>query len=180
MTQDIDVIHKVLQGDTDSFGVLVTRYKKPVIALIRNMSFSPDSSEDIAQDIFFIAYRKLASFDPVRSRFSTWLFTIARNKAINALKKKRPVFTNSLLEKTDTRKPSDNIEQQEFFNELDRQLQALPGRQKRAFILAEFEKLPYEQIAQIEGVKIGTVKSRINRAKNRLRSALAGLDGEII
>jgi DNA-directed RNA polymerase specialized sigma24 family protein len=53
-----------------------------------------------------------------------------------------------------------------------------PGH-RRAFVLAEFENLPYEQIAQIEGVRIGTIKSRINRAKHRLRSALDGIDGDV-
>jgi RNA polymerase sigma-70 factor (ECF subfamily) len=82
---------------------------------------------------------------------------------------------SELPEKTDSRNPSDNVAQQEFFDKLDTQLQALPSRQRRAFVLAEFEKLPYEQIAQIEGAKIGTIKSRINRAKAKLRSALSNL-----
>ena len=68
----------------------------------------------------------------------------------------------------------------EFFDVLDDKLQALPLRQRRAFVLAEFEKLSYEQIAQIEGARIGTIKSRINRAKKKLRSALKDLIGDTV
>ncbi len=180
MTQDLDVIHRILQGDIEYFSLLVEKYKKPIARMIRNITSSTQSYEDIAQDVFFTAYRKLASFDSARSSFSTWLFTIARNKSINAQKKKRPLSISNLPEKTDQNNPSDNLAQEEFFSELDRKLQALPTRQKTAFVLAEFEKLPYEQIAQIEGVRVGTVKSRINRAKKNLRLALKDFEGDIV
>ncbi|MHC4360070.1 MAG: RNA polymerase sigma factor, partial [Planctomycetota bacterium] len=70
----------------------------------------------------------------------------------------------------------DNLTQIEFFSLLDQALETLPTKQKTAFVLAEFEKLPYEQIAQIEGIRIGTIKSRINRAKKKLRSALKNFE----
>jgi RNA polymerase sigma-70 factor (ECF subfamily) len=175
MTQETDVIRQILEGDTESFRLLLARYERPVVRMVRNITDCAESCEDIAQDVFFTAYQKLASFDPARSSFSTWLFTIARNKSLNMLKKKRTVSMSELPEKADSRNPSDSVAQQEFFDKLDRQLQALPSRQRRAFVLAEFEKLPYEQIAQIEGAKIGTIKSRINRAKAKLRSALSNL-----
>ena len=121
---------------------------------------------------FFTAYKKLASFDSARSKFSTWLFTIARNKSINFLRRKRIFSTNKLPEQADSRGPGDELARKEFFEELDRALKKLPGRQRRAFVLAEFEKLAYEDIAQIEGVPIGTVRSRINRAKKKLAARL--------
>lgn len=82
------------------------------------------------------------------------------------------IFTTELPESIDSSSPDNNLIQKEFFAELDRKLQALPPKQKRAFILAQFEELPYEQIAQIEGIRLGTVKSRINRAKKKLKQAL--------
>ncbi len=172
MTQEIEVIRHVLEGDIESFSLVVRRYERAVIRMIRNITYDRESSEDIAQDVFLTAYKKLASFDPACSNFSTWLFTIARNKSLNALKKKRTLSMPQLPEKIDLHNPSDNLAQNEFFDELDRVLQTLPSKQKRAFVLAEFEKLPYEQIAQIEGVRVGTIKSRINRAKRKMRSAL--------
>lgn len=172
MTQEIQVIRQVVEGDIESFRLIVERYERPIARMIRNIINNRDSCEDIAQDVFFTAYRKLASFDPARGNFSTWLFTIARNKSINALRKKRPLSMSELPQNSDRHNPSDELAEREFFDELDAGLEALPSAQKRAFVLAEFEELSYEDIAQIEGVRIGTVKSRINRAKKELAKAL--------
>ena len=180
MTSEPELIRQILKGDIESFSLLVERYQKPVVRMIKNITDVRESCEDIAQDVFFTAYKKLASFDPARSSFSTWLFTIARNKSLNTLKKKRTLSMKELPEKADSRNPSDDLARKEFFAALDRILQALPFKQKTAFVLAEFEKLPYEQIAQIEGVRIGTIKSRISRAKKKLRSALKNLEGDIL
>ncbi|MFB0524852.1 MAG: sigma-70 family RNA polymerase sigma factor [Phycisphaerae bacterium] len=180
MIKETDVIHQVLNGDVDSFRLLVQRYQRPVISMIKNIINDQHMCEDVAQDVFLTAYKKLDSFDPARSNFSTWLFTIAKNKSLNVLKKKRALSMSQLPEKTDSRNPSDELGEKELFDELDRILQTLPVRQKTAFVLAEFEKLPYAEIAQIEGVRIGTIKSRINRAKRKLSSALENLDGDIL
>ena len=172
MIQETQVIRQVVEGDIESFRLIVERYERPIARMIRNIINNRDSCEDIAQDVFFTAYRKLASFDPARSNFSTWLFTIARNKSINALRKKRPLSMSELPQNSDRHNPFDELAEREFFDELDAGLEALPSAQKRAFVLAEFEELSYEDIAQIEGVRIGTVKSRINRAKKELAKAL--------
>jgi RNA polymerase sigma-70 factor (ECF subfamily) len=180
MTSEVELIRQILEGDIESFSLLVERYQKPVVRMIKNITDVRESCEDIAQDVFFTAYKKLASFDPARSSFSTWLFTIARNKSLNALKKKRTLAMRELPEKTEPSNPSDDLARKEFFIELDRRLQALPFKQKTAFVLAEFQKLPYEQIAQIEGVRIGTIKSRISRAKKKLSAALKNLEGDFL
>ena len=172
MTQETQVIRQVLEGDIECFRLIVERYERPIARMIRNIINNRESCEDIAQDVFFTAYRKLASFDPARGNFSTWLFTIARNKSVNALRKKRPLSMSELPQNSDTHNPSDELAEREFFDELDAGLEALPSAQKRAFVLAEFEKLSYEEIAEIEGVRTGTIKSRINRAKKKLAKAL--------
>jgi RNA polymerase sigma-70 factor (ECF subfamily) len=172
MTEESDVIHRVLQGDGASFRLLVERYAGPVARMIRNVSGDDQACEDLAQEVFLTAYEKLGTFDPRKSRFSTWLFTIARNKSVNAARRKRPIYMADPPERTGQDTPEDALAREEFCAALDRELLALPLEQRTAFVLAEFEHLPYEQIAQIEGVRIGTVKSRINRAKNRLMEAL--------
>ena len=177
--KETDVIHQVLQGDINAFKLLVDRYQRPIIRFIKNIINDIHICEDIAQDVFFTAYKMLSCFDPHRSGFSTWLFTIAKNKSLNALKKKRPLSVSHLPEKTDLRNPSDNLNKSELFDELDRILQTLTINQKTAFVLAEFEKLSYDEIAQIEGVRIGTIKSRINRAKEKIKSALKNLNGDL-
>jgi len=125
MTKEIDVIHQVLQGDVDSFRLLVQRYQKPIISMIKNIINDQHMCEDVAQDVFLTAYTKLASFDPARSNFSTWLFTITKNKSLNALKKKRALSMSQLPEKADSCNPSDELGEKELFNELDRELQTL-------------------------------------------------------
>ncbi|NIA32094.1 MAG: sigma-70 family RNA polymerase sigma factor [Actinobacteria bacterium] len=179
MNEDVNIIRDILNGDIDSFKFLVQRYQKPVISMIKNIINDPHLCEDIAQDVFFAAFRKLKSFDSARSSFSTWLFTIAKNKSLNALKKKRILSINPIPEKADTNTPSENLQNKEFFDMLDKALYDLPVKQKVAFVLAEFENLPYQEIAQIQGVRTGTVKSRINRAKVKLAIALKGLNGDI-
>jgi RNA polymerase sigma-70 factor (ECF subfamily) len=180
MTQETEVIHQVLQGDIESFKLIVERYERPIVRMISNITGDRECCEDIAQDVLLTAYRKLSSFDPACSSFSTWLFTIARNKSINASRKKRPRSMSKLPERTNPRNPSDELAKTEFFGRLDGELQALPSAQRRAFALAEFEKLSYEEIARIEGARIGTIKSRINRAKEKLRSALQDFAGGIV
>lgn len=173
MTDEIEIIQKIRAGDTEAFRFLVERYQKPVISMIRSLLNDPHRCEDIAQDVFLAAYRKLRSFDPARSRFSTWLFTITRNKTLNLIRKKKPVLTDSFPQSAHSSDPSDPLTQKEFFKKLDSALQQLPPKQKRAFVLAEFQKLPYEDIAQIECTSLGTIKSRIHRAKKKLRSILS-------
>ena len=180
MTHETEIIRQVLEGDIESFRFILARYEKPVMRMIRNITYDKESCEDIAQDVFLTAYKKLASFDRARSSFSTWLFTIARNKSLNALKKKKPISVSEPPEKTNPHNPSDDMAKKEFYDQLDKTLQALPSRQRRAFILAEFEKLPYTEIAQIEGTRLGTIKSRINRAKQKLRTALVEFAGDIV
>lgn len=176
MADEIGIIKAVLNGDIDSYDELVELYEKPVVRMIRNLINDHHTCEDIAQDVFFTIYRKLGNFDPARSSFSTWVLTIARNKSINALKKKGPALVESVPEKEDGSVGSDELRQKEIFSRLNEALEGLSAKQRRAFVLAEFEKLSYEQIAQIEGARLGTIKSRINRAKEKLRSALKNFE----
>ncbi|MFC1737567.1 RNA polymerase sigma factor [Planctomycetota bacterium] len=179
MDQEKTVIQQVLRGDIDSFRLLVERYQGPVIRIVKNIIEDNHICEDIAQDVFFTAYKKLGTFDSARSNFSTWLFTIARNKSINAIKKKKTLSLSKLPEKLDSCNPSEALSEKELFDKLDEVLQSLASRYERALVLAEFEKLSYQEIAQIEGVRIGTIKSRINRAKKKLFSALKDFEAEL-
>ncbi len=172
MGAESEVIQRVLGGDGASFRLLVERYAGPVARLIRNITGDDQTCEDLAQEVFLTAYEKLGAFDPGKSRFSTWLFTIARNKSVNAVRKKRPLYLADPPERPARDTPEDTVARDEFLAALDRQLLALPLAQRTAFVLAEFEHLSYEQVAQIEGVRLGTVKSRISRARDKLMVAL--------
>ena len=177
MSEDSDIVKQVLHGDIDSFRILMERYERPVLSMIRRLIWDNHRCEEIGQDVFVAAFQKLSTFDPARSQFSTWLFTIARNMSINATKKKPPIPVERLPEMLDSRNPSDEFSDKEFFDQMDQTLKALPGKLQRAFILAEFEHIPYEEIARIEGTRLGTVKSRVNRARLRLQAAMKGMKG---
>jgi len=172
MTDEANTIERILAGDTESFRLLVERHERSVMGIIGHITGDVQSCEDLAQEVFLTAFAKLKTFDPARSRFSTWLLTIARNKSINALKKKRPRTLEDPLEQVDPRTPLEAVARREAFAGLDRALISLPDKQRRAFVLVEFEGLSYEQTAQIEGTRIGTIKSRVHRAKARLTEAL--------
>ncbi len=172
MTDEPHIIQRVLDGDTESFRLLVERYAGPVVGMIRNVTGDARDCEDLAQDVFLAAFARLRTFDPARSRFSTWLLTIARNMSINLLKKRRSRVSVEPSQPPDDEGPLECVTRQEVFARLDAALRSLPGRQRRALTLVEFEGLSYEEAAVIEGTRIGTIKSRVSRAKAALGEVL--------
>jgi RNA polymerase sigma-70 factor (ECF subfamily) len=175
MDDDLQTIQRVLAGDIDTFRVLVERHQGPLFALVGNLVRDAADRDDIAQETFLAAYLHLGSYDPQKAKFSTWLLTIARNKCINAMTQRRPLAMEALPPRVDRRGPADRLLEREFFTQLDQALAALPFEQKTAFVLSEIEGLSHEEICQIEDVPLGTVKSRISRAKEKLRSLFSCL-----
>src|SRR5438876_11377603 len=116
---DLQVIQRVLTGDVDSFRCLVERYQRPLFSLIRNLTPAGSDHEDIAQDVFLTVFRNLAMFDADRAAFSTWLFTIARNRCLNERSRRRPVARGELPEGIDTRAPDQEAAEAELFRQFD-------------------------------------------------------------
>ncbi len=172
MTEDTKIIDRIIDGDIEAFESLVQRYQGPIIGMVRNLIGDEHTCEDIAQEVFFAAYKKLRTFDESQSKFSTWLFTIARNKSINYARRKKIISFVKLPDNVESNIDTDTAERTELFEKLNGLLQKLSNAQKRAFTLAEFENLSYEDIAQIEGIRLGTVRSRIHRAKKKIAKAL--------
>ena len=172
MNDDLDAIQRVLADDVESFRSLVDRYQRPLLTLVRNLTPHDTDREAIAQEVFLAAFRCLASFDSKRSAFSTWLFTIASNRCKNELARRRPVAGVELPESVDPRSPEREASEAELFRQLDAALDALPFEQRSAFVLAQLQGLSYEDVGRIEGVRVGTVKSRIARAREKLRCLL--------
>jgi RNA polymerase sigma-70 factor (ECF subfamily) len=172
MDDDLDAIRRVLAGDVESFRRLVERYQRPLWTLVRNLTPPGTDHEGVAQEVFLAVFRGLASFDPRRSAFSTWLFTIARNRCRNELARRRPVTGGELPDIVDPRSPEGAASEAELFRQLDAALDALPFEQRSAFVLSQMQGLSYEEVGRIEGVGVGTVKSRIARAREKLRCLL--------
>ncbi len=167
-------IQRVLEGDTQAFRLLVNRWEGPLLAFVGSFLHRSEDREDAAQEAFLAAYVRLGDYAPNRGRFSTWLFRIARNNCLNRLGReaRQPVSGSDLTQTTDNRLPEHHAAGQDLLSRLDAALAALPLEQRTAFVLARFVRLPYEQIARIEGVAPGTVKSRVARAREALRLRL--------
>lgn len=168
---DRELVRRVLAGQTDDFRVLVDRHQQSIFRFASGLLGNQEEAADATQDVFLAAFAKLSGYDSSRAALATWLFTIARNRCINLLKQRRPIALNepdSIGEVDST----DPIVSRELSQQLDRALAALPVEQRSAFVLAEIEELPYAEIARIERTSIGTIKSRIHRAKQRLQSLL--------
>lgn len=176
--QEAEAIRRVLGGDTEAFRILVERYERPIRCMVRTLNADWHNAEDVAQEVFVAVFENLGTYDARRCRFSTWLFTIARNKCVKTLKKKRPVLVPEVPPKIDRHRPEDRLAERELQEHLDRSLSDLPVEQKTAFILAEFVGLSAEEIAEIEETEPGTVRSRLSRAKAALRVALNHFRGE--
>lgn len=171
MNKEDLIIQDVLAGDTDAFRGIIEQYQVGVFNLIARFIHDRSAAEDLTQDVFVAAFVKLSHYDAMRCKFSTWLWTIARNKSINYLRKtkRQPPRTTSCQSDAD---PSRAICREEFYQQLDRALSELPPHLKRVFVMAEFQQLSYEDIAQIECIRVGTVRSRIHRARKGLRALI--------
>ena len=172
MASEDQIVAQVLAGSTSDFRKLVEHYQNPVFRFARSLIGDQHDAEDITQEVFLAAFNNLKSYDAKRASMQIWLFTITRNRCLNYLKRKRPMV-NDEVANTQPTTTSKETERNEFWIHLDRALDKLPLEQKTAFVLAEIQKLPYADIARIEQTSLGTVKSRIHRAKQRLRAVLA-------
>jgi RNA polymerase sigma-70 factor (ECF subfamily) len=168
---DRELVRRVLAGQTDDFRVLVDRHQQSIFRFALGLLGNWEEAQDVTQEAFLAAFANLSGYDSSRAGFSTWLFTIARNRCLNLLKQRRPIALDEPDSISDVTS-ADPIVSQELSQQLDRALAALPVEQRSAFVLAEIENLRYAEIARIERTSLGTVKSRIHRAKQRLQSLL--------
>ena len=169
-TEELEIIRRTLDGETDAFAALVRTYQNPLIRMLATILHDNQRfAEDVAQDVLVEAFRRLKTFDPARSKFSTWLFMIARSRGINALKRKRPALFSEPPEASEDHQ---TIEHRGDLSLLDKALHQLPPKQKQAFTLAVLQELPLAEVARIEATTVGTIKSRLSRARAHLRTTL--------
>ncbi len=176
---------KAQHGDEAARRAIVEGLHRPIIATIFRF-LGPGwrrEVEDIAQEVFLKVFRALATFDPARAKFTTWVYTFVRNHCYDVLKRRRLPTTS--LHATDPGepprdvpdgrepRPTASLENQELGRRIGEALATLGEDQRMVFILREYESLDYAEIAAITGVNEGTVKSRLFRAKESLRQQLA-------
>lgn len=166
-----EIIARVQAGHVADFEHLVHRYQGPLFRIVGNL-VDKSMVADLVQDIFLSAFAKIQNFDPRRGTFRAWICCIARNHALNARKKKREKLMDEMPDIAYERTPCEDLLAKEVFNLMNRALGELKFQDRVIFVLAELEGLSYAEIAQIENLALGTVKSRLSRTKKKLRGAL--------
>jgi RNA polymerase sigma-70 factor (ECF subfamily) len=174
------------RGDKAAFRQLVAVYQRPVFALLSRMLGARGQQalvEDLAQETFVRVFRSLASFGADgRNNLSGWILTIAARLALDELRRSAPRVESyeRAVDSLPGGPAADHAaEQQDLRNALERAVSQLPPAFRATFLLREIHGLEYEAIAEALGVDLGTVKSRLNRARAVLRAALTGIYHEI-
>jgi RNA polymerase sigma-70 factor, ECF subfamily len=183
-TSDVELMLKVKRGDREAFGFLVHRYRKPLINFIYRFTTNPGESEDLAQEVFVRAYQSAAKYEP-KAAFSTWLYRIATNVALNYLRDRKPQLSRSLdsdlegeegaarLEVRDGRALADErLMEREKALHIRRALASLPENQRLAVVLTKYQELSLKDASEILNCSETAVKSLIFRAYTTLRETL--------
>jgi len=186
---DLDLVQRVKNGDREAFNLLVLKYQRKVSRLVGRLVRNPDEADDVGQDAFIKAYRALPQFRG-DSAFYTWLYRIAVNTAKNHLvsQGKRPISLSELTSNdpdeesfelpvvtTDNNTPEAELMSRQVAEAVNRAVLALPEELRTALSLREIDGLSYEEIAEAMNCPIGTVRSRIFRAREAVAAELRPL-----
>lgn len=166
-----ELIIRILDGDEQSYGLLIDRYKEGLYRHCFRFTRDEDAAEDIAQAAFIQAYVKLHDFDHIHA-FSTWLYKIATNIALTEIRRKRPVLIDEKL-LDNLVSESAGTDQLAIYDELYHAIEQLPAKQKQALKLHYFKGKKYKQIACQMNTTPGSVKGWVNRAKKQLKEMLS-------
>ena len=182
---DAALMLRVKQGDAGAFAELVDKYKQPVMNVAYRMLRDATEAEDLAQNVFVQVYKSAHRYQ-VSSKFSTWLFTIARNLCLNEIRRRSRHPASSLdaphpdqddqplhqFEDLKTSSPPDSLLQGELAEKIGVVLAELPDNQRLAILLCRQEELSYEEIAKVLGCSVSATKSLIHRGRETLKQKL--------
>ncbi len=175
-TTDEEIVLRVQAGDKEVFGVFVDRYQGKLLRYGRKFLAQKEEIEDMVQNVFISAYQNILGFD-VTQKFSSWIYRIAHNAFVNALRKSKTQYlsidfdtllSHPAYEDPDTKER----EQKETRALIDEGLEDIPVKYREVLVLHYLEDLPYKEIAEILEVPIGTVGVRIKRAKEFIKEKI--------
>ena len=185
---DHRLIAASLKGDTDAFGELVRRYQDRLYNTVYRLLDNADDAQDVVQDAFLNAYQSLDGFKG-DSQFFTWLYRIAVNTAISHKRKQRLTLSIDAgrngesrvepIDASDASRPGHALEQAEEERRVQRALNRLSPEHRAVLIMKDMEGQKYETMAEILGVPIGTIRSRLHRARTELRELLEQDEKEV-
>ena len=182
---DAHVVQAFLDGESRAFDELVSRYQARLLNFVYRTIGDRERAEDLVQEVFIRIYRHLHRFDQTK-KFSTWAYTIASNLAKNELRNRsrNPLVLFQTIKKhweadhrplqfEDSRSRPDDLYHRRHLRDLVEETVAqLPEHHREVFVLRELEGKTYEEIAEITGCNLGTVKSRLNRARNHFAAII--------
>ena len=182
-TRDEDLIVLVQNGNRRAFDEIVSRYKGRLFSFILRMVKDPDLAEELTQETLIRVFIHAAKYREI-AKFSTWVFTIATNLVRNKMRQRsrRPRLISFNPAPEDGEIPVDppdqvadtsaEVEREELGRLIQEATSQIPEKYRIPFLLREVDQLSYEEIQQVTGLKLGTVRSRINRARNRFRQLI--------
>lgn len=182
---EAEIVQSVLDGDKNSYGLLVDAYSERIINYLARMAGSRYEAEELAQEAFIRAYCALHSYNPAY-KFSTWLYKIATNLCLNYFKKQKRLVqvddyqdeeghTYWVLSDDDpNRDPALVAEKRDLQRQVQGAIDQLPAAYRTVILLRHLHGLSYQEIADVTEMPIGTVKSRLGRGRSRLADLLAG------
>lgn len=170
---DFTLMRAIQKGDMVAFNAMVNRYKDRLMNVIGRMLSSQEEAEDIVQETFVRVYQHRQSFN-FQHCFSTWIYTIGLNLARNELRKRRrfKFFEISEFQGNEKEFAVDPKLPNRLPELLSEAMDTLPRKYREAFLLRDIDEMPYEEVAKVLDVPLGTVKSRVNRARLMLREKL--------
>lgn len=176
---DDELIRKVSGKDPIAFRQLVERHKVFVYTTCFHLIGNPQQAEETAQDVFLQVYKSAGTFRH-QSKVSTWIYRIAVNRSLNAIRKNKKnrwikSLTTLRIEEAGGEEPDNLLEKKELKDFLKAAVDALPEKQRTVFILNKYENLSPKEIAKILGISTNAVEVRIHRAKIKLQKKLASL-----
>jgi RNA polymerase sigma-70 factor (ECF subfamily) len=174
--RDEDLVRRYLSGDAEAFGTLVERHERRMYNLALRMTGREEDARDATQEAFLTALRKLSSFRG-EAAFTTWMHRVTVNACYDLLRKRRraPLLDRGQDERERGPEPPpapDHAESSDLSIDVQRALLEVPEDFRTVMILHDVQDLPYEQVAAIVGVPVGTVKSRLHRGRVALARAM--------
>jgi RNA polymerase sigma-70 factor (ECF subfamily) len=175
---DAECVRRVQQGDTDSFEILVRRHQKSIFNLLYRLLGNYDEAAEVAQEVFLSAYKSIGQFRG-DANFSTWLYRIGlnhastRRKSLNNTQQRHVPFDGTEVVADGAVDPAKSFEHKEMQQRVQEALNSLEPEDARIILLRDLQDVSYEDMAALLDIPVGTVKSRLHRARQALKANLA-------